>query len=248
MKISAFFLGALLVTGPAAAAGLPATLELEYLFSYESIEVGRATKQLRRTENGNYVYSLWMRPTGMARAFTSVEFAEEGAFRVDSKSILPQWFVDIRRGDRKAYERKVTFDWAKSALSFSDGRELPLATGTQDQASLVYLFMLNPLTKGERSILVTDGKDVEPFRFVYAGREILRTPLGTLDTIVIKRLSQKQIEQERRCRAEGKYPAGCPINDFTIWLAPSKQYVAVKLQKRRKQETLTLVLESVRGL
>lgn len=233
----------------AGAAELPAQLNLEYSFSYEGIELGRASKQLRREADGRYRHSVWVRPTGMARALTSVSWHEDGEFEVRGKDLRPLRFKETRKGDKRAYEHEAVFDYDKKKLKFLNGDSVPLVPGTQDQGSIVYSMMLDPLTQpGRRNVMVTDGHEVEPYQLVYVGTETLRTPVGRIDTIVIKRLSARQIERERECRTKQRAEEDCPIDDFLVWIAPSKQYVAVKLQKRKKQHTMTLVLRAIEGL
>lgn len=238
-----------LAASAAGAAELPAQLNLEYSFSYEGIELGRASKQLRREADGRYRHSVWVRPTGMARALTSVTWHEDGEFEVRGKELRPLRYKETRKGDKRAYEHEVTFDYGKKLLKFINGSSVPLAPGAQDQGSIVYSMMLNPMTQpGRRDVTVTDGDEVEPYQLVYVGTETLRTPLGRIDTIVIKRLTARQLERERECRAQQRAAEDCPIDDFLVWIAPSKQYVAVKLQKRKKQRTMTLVLQALEGL
>jgi hypothetical protein len=76
----------------------------------------------------------------------------------------------------------------------------------------------------------------------------MQTPFGKSDTIVIRRVAPRQLEEEQRCRAQDKKPAECPPDDFTYWLAPEKSFIAVKMQKRRKDEVSTMVLRAVKGL
>lgn len=230
---------------PAQAAELPERLQLEYSFFYEGIELGRATKRLQRLPNGNYNHSLWVRPTGMARALTSVEWTEEGEFKISGNQILPLRYVEVRRGDKRAYERHAIFDWAQNVLRVGE-QKFALAPGTQDQGSIIYSFMLDPLgERGERTIMVTDGKDIEQYKLVHEGRETLRTPLGRIETVMIKRLSHRQIQREQECRNDKR---ACEVDDFVIWVAPDRHHIAVKLQKRRKDQTMTLVLRDVQGL
>lgn len=238
-----------LTAGAVGAAELPAQLNLEYSFSYEGIELGRASKQLRRQADGSYRHSVWVRPIGIARALTSVSWNEDGEFKVRGKELRPLRYKETRKGDKRAYEHEAVFDYDKKKLTFLDGDSVPLAPGTQDQGSIVYSMMLDPLTRpGRRDVMVTDGDEVAPYQLVYVGTETLRTPLGRIDTIVIKRLSAQQMARERECRAKRRADEACPIDDFLVWIAPSKRYIAVKLQKRKKQQTMTLVLRAIEGL
>ncbi|MEK7696685.1 MAG: DUF3108 domain-containing protein, partial [Pseudomonadota bacterium] len=185
--------------------------------------------------------------TGLARLLTQIEWREEGEFIVQGTDVLPQRFSETRAGDKRAYEHRVTFDRAKSLLLFGNAPSQPLPRDTQDQSSAIYALMLNPLTQvGERILPLTDGKDVEMYYFIYQGKESLSTPFGTHATVVIRRVSQKQFEREQRCRTQTKPDADCKEpDDFTLWLAPAKGYVPVKLERRRKDETTTMMLRKL---
>src|SRR4030065_283051 len=98
--------------------------------------------------------------------------------------------------------------------------------------------MPTPLARaGERTLPLTDGKNIETYRFIYQGKELLPTPFGTHATVVIRRVSQKQLEREQHCRTQAKPDADCKEpDDFTLWLAPAQGYAPVKLERRRKDE------------
>jgi hypothetical protein len=252
--VGSFFVVALVALGSLpsnARAALPERLQLEYTFSYGSLEVGKVTKTLQR--DGNlYRHTMWTRPTGFARAITSVEWYEEGQFELNGRDLRPRTFVEDRKGDKRAYHRAVTFDWDNQVLRFGDGRQSPLPADTQDQSSILYRFMLQPLPPPNGQMIpITDGKDVNPYTFVFRGTETLKTPFGTVDTIVIERLSRRQVQRERACAGtvEGPRPADCSQkadDDFLVWLAPSKGNIPVKLRKRKNNQVLTLVLDSAR--
>jgi hypothetical protein len=233
-----------------ALAALPERLQLDYTFSYGNLEVGKVTKTLQR-EGNLYRHTMWTRPTGFARAITSVEWYEEGQFELNGRELRPRRFMEDRKGDKRAYHRAVIFDWDRRLLRFADGRQSPLPADTQDQSSILYWFMLHPLPPtGGRLVPITNGKDVDPYTFVFRGTQALNTPFGTLDTIVIERLSHRQVQRERACATtEVPRPADCDKkadDDFMVWLAPSKGNIPVKLRKRKNDQVLTLVLDSAR--
>ncbi len=251
---ASLFISALLALSSlplSALAVLPERLQLEYTFSYGNMEVGKVTKTLQR--DGNlYRHTMWTRPTGFARAITSVEWYEEGQFELNGRELRPRRFAEDRKGDKRAYHRAVTFDWDKRVLRFEDGRQSPLAADTQDQSSILYWFMLHPLPPADgRLVPITNGKDVNPYTFVFRGTETLNTPFGVVDTVIIERLSDRQLQREGACAgmAQAPRPAGCrekADDDFLVWLAPSKGNIPVKLRKRKNNQTLTLVLDSAR--
>jgi len=72
------------------------------------------------------------------------------------------------------------------------------------------------------------------------------TPFGTRETIVIRRVSLKRSEHEQRCRTQSMPDPDCEQpDDFIYWLLPEKNYVPVKLERRRKDETTTMVLRKL---
>lgn len=235
------------ICGTAAADVLPERLELEYDLTRNGIGIGEVSRTLQRRANGSYVHTMWTRPTGLARLLTQTEWHEEGEFVVQGTDVLPQRFSETRAGDKRAYEHRLLFDREKSRLVFGSARSLPLPRDAQDQGSAIYALMLKPLTQGgERILPLTDGKDIETYRFSYQGRESLPTPFGTQEAVVIRRVSRKQFEREQRCRTQARPDADCKEpDDFTLWLAPAKGYVPVKLERRRKDETTTMVLRKL---
>jgi hypothetical protein len=244
---------ALLLVGsapPVAAATLPEKLELEYDLTRNGIGIGEVSRTLQRRTNGSYVHTMWTRPTGLARLLTQTEWREEGEFIVQGTDVLPRRFSETRTGDKRAYEHRVAFNREKSLLLFSNAASQPLPRDVQDQSSAIYALMLNPIAQtGEHILPLTDGKDIETYRFIYQGKESLPTLFGAHEAVVIRRVSQKQFEHEQRCRTQTKPDADCKEpDDFTLWLLPEKCYVPVKLERRRKDETTTMALRAARGL
>lgn len=253
MRIRLFFLIASLSIGAASVAiadTLPGHLELEYSLSRGNMEIGEVSRRLERHPDGSYLHSMWTRSTGFARLLTKTEWHEEGEFIVRGTEVLPQRFSETRSGDKRAYEHRVMFNQTKSQLVFDKNPPQPLPRGLQDQGSVIYALMLNPLRQpGERLLPQTDGKEIETYRFSYQGKESLSTPFGMRETIVIRRVSQKRLERERQCRTQSlKEPDCTQPDDFTLWLLPEKRYVPIKLERRRKDETTTMILREARGL
>lgn len=235
---------------PPMADTLPAKLALEYTLSRNGIDIGDVSRMLQRRADGSYAHTMWTRPTGWARLLTQTEWREEGEFTVQGTRVLPQRYSETRTGDKRAYVHGVTFDRAKSQLLFNNAPPQPLPHDIQDQASVIYALMLDPLGQaGERVLPTTDGKDIETYHFIYQRKESLPTAIGTQETVVIRRISQKQFEREQRCRTQAKPDADCKEpDDFTLWLAPAKGHVPVKIERRRKDETTTMILREARGL
>lgn len=241
--------GLALPTAAFGAGPLPTRLTLEYSLSRNDHEIGAVTRTLERNTDGRYAHTLWMRATGLTGLVYRTEWREDGEFVVKDRDVLPQRFTETRTGDKRAYEHGVTFDRARMLLVFGKQQQKPLPAGAQDQGSLIYALMLKPLTApGERTVTVTDGKDIDTYMLVYRGRESVSTPLGQFETIVIRRITPKQLEQDARCLREKLPDEACRPDDLTFWLAPAKNHAPVKLERRRKDETTTMVLREARGL
>lgn len=228
---------------------LPDKLFLDYTLSRNGIDIGTTNRELERKPDGQYLHTAWTRATGLARLMIPTEWREHGEFAVLGKDVQPRRFSEIRIGDKRSYEHHVTFDWSQNQLRVGNHAPLPLPHDIQDQSNIIYVLMLNPLIQPSVRILpLTDGKDVEFYRFTYQGKELLQTLFGVRETIVIRRVSLKQFEHEQRCRAQPQPDADCKQpDDFTYWLLPEKNHVPVKLERRRKDETTTMILREARG-
>jgi hypothetical protein len=236
-----------------AGAGLPDQLELEYSLNYGELSIGKVTKKLLRQKDGLYYHTSWSRPSGVAKVLTQAEWLEEGWFNVIGQDVRPRTFSETRRGDKKAYYRKVIFDWPKARLVFNNGQPSSLPPGSQDQGSFLYLFMLRSFANlSEQSMPITDGKTLKFYKFIYAGKEILETPFGKLETTVLQRLPSDP-GSEPSCRnINVQDPANLqkcvdPADDFTVWLLPDKYNIPAKIRKRKNNDNFTLVLKSAGG-
>ena len=236
----------LLGSGAATAGGmaLPDHMTLHYLLHYGDVVVAKSVQTLRRNPSGAYYHSAWTRPAGIAKVFTQVQFLEQGEFRIQGTEVLPVRFSDSRIGDSRHYKRQVVFDYEHQQLRFSGHPVKPLSRGTQDLDSIFYAFMLRPATPGmHREVLITNGKDVDRYWFVYRRSQVLTTALGRVSTYLISRLSHSEWIEEQHCGKAGSQACLRPLRVFEIWVAPKLRDVVVKARERKHGHTLTLSLE-----
>jgi hypothetical protein len=78
---------------------------------------------------------------------------------------------------------------------------------------------------------IVGGKRIRHFMNSSITEERLATPLGVLDSI--------RIEQRRQ---------GRPERTFTVWVAPSRGNLPVKIVEKRPSRVTTMLLTSVSGL
>lgn len=214
---------------------LPAPLELHYVLRYGGLTVGRTTLTLAREADGSYRHRSQSHPEGMARWFTTVEWFEEGRFEVINGHVRPLSFLEYRVGADKSHRHSADFDWKAHQIRYAHGPVVALPPDTQSQGSLMYALMLDPPAPGsQRTVHLSGGKKIKPYRYAQIRNETLKTALGNLPTSVIERLPT------------GK--DGTDTEGFRIWLAPGRGNLPVRIVTEKRGQETALELESASGL
>lgn len=159
-------------------------------------------------------------PLFTRRDFSEGEITAEGLsprrYELDQKVVLrdPRRLVIVLEGDR---------------VRLPAGQELPRPAGVQDAVSqfvhLTWLFNTQPhkLTPGTRLELnIALPRRVEPWTYDVLDRETLDTPAGRVDTVHVK--------PRREPRPGGDFVA-------EMWVAPTLQYLPVRIVVRQDAET-----------
>jgi hypothetical protein len=141
--------------------------------------------------------------------FGSIKRESRGA--VTSQGLKPTTFADVRND--KTYA-SAQFDWNKMALALryrNKNKTVPLVAGAHDQLSFAYSFAFEQKLPGQLDVRVTNGKRLSLYRYENLGRETITTPLGTLETVHLKRDTEP-----------GK-------SGSEIWLSPAHRNLPVKV-------------------
>ena len=216
-----------------ASASLPDKLEMVYTIKYGSVTAGNSTRRLERQGDGSYRYILHTQPAGMARALTSVEWFEEGTFRVVKNQVRPLTYLKYRTGSSKSHRHSASVDWDRKQILYSSGTTVALPEYYQDQGSLVFALMLDPPTDAQvHSIQLNSGKKLSAYDYRFLRREEIDTPLGHYKTLVIQ---------------WSPHTPGEDNDIFTAWLAIDQNHVPVKIVTQEKDKTVTLQLQSIKG-
>ena len=214
------------------AEALPAVLELQYSVSVGMAQLGSLLTELRRDGEGYQVRSE-TRAEGMASILLGGSLRENCRFTVTDDHLQPNLYEVVREG-RRAYQRSATFDWGSGQIRFSHGEEIAIPDDgyVVDNCSVPFAFMVSGSAVFDRQNLhVVGGKRIRHYESVKVVHEDLETPLGQLDTI--------RIEQRR---------VGKPERTLTIWVAPDRRNLPVKIVEQRKSRTTTMMLRSVSGI
>ncbi len=121
----------------------------------------------------------------------------------------------------RAYEKRgkkepslSVFDWENHIITLNHkGRQVEekLPAGTLDRLSLSYNFMFAPLPKHYVERHVTNGHSLRLSRYKVT-QEIISTPIGEMETIVLTRQEDKNSKLKRK-----------------LWLAPSNHMLPVRI-------------------
>lgn len=201
---------AALVLGQCALAAPPAHLKLYYDLSYNGTVMAEGTETL---DQDGKAYRLESETRGKG-IFALIQ---RGAVkRVSRGDILPTGLRPLefrdQRGDRTP--EFARFDWSKRVVVHERNGEThasPIGDATQDRVSFTWSFAFVP-PANEINTLVADGRGTTRFRYAIAGREMLKTPAGDLDTVHL--VKQKDAGDQRGTE---------------LWLDVNRSYAPVRL-------------------
>ncbi len=162
-------------------------------------------------------------------------FAPLASRRVSSEGLVTAQGLSPRRYDEVTrallrQPQRLTVMLDEDQVRLANGRAEPRPAGVQDSASqfvhLTWLFTTQPaLLRAGQSVTVPLAlpRQLEPWVYDVLGAQTLTTPAGEVETFHIK---------PRRPPRPGN-------NDLTaeIWLAPSLQYLPVRIVIRQDEET-----------
>lgn len=233
------FLSVLLTVGAALAAPpdlarLPNSAKLTYDVSLYNTELGFLITTIDRRGNMYHVRSD-TRAEGLAAILLGGSLHEECDFSVSgSLEVKPQRYT-IEKDGRDSYTHSAHFLWAKMKVRYQDGNvlDIPQAGYVIDNCTVPFAFAAaNSMSlKGYRYIHILGGETMRHFEEIRISRETIRVPAGKFDTV--------RIDQQR---------VGEPDKTLSIWVAPDKQNIAVKIVERRKFRVTTMALTASDGV
>jgi hypothetical protein len=154
--------------------------------------------------------------------------------RVSSEGQITDQGLAPRRYDEETQvllmsPRRLVVDMGASSVTLANGSRAERPAGLQDSASqfvqLTWLFTTRPeLLQTGRSIVLPLAlpRSVEPWTYDVVGSEMLRTPAGAVLAVHVK--------PRREPRPGGDLTA-------EIWVAPSLQYLPVRILIRQDADT-----------
>ena len=206
-------------------AGDIAPFEVVYEVGNNLITAGTARLSLSQ-EGDLWNYSLNTKPRGVFKLAGKGRITEYSIFRLaekdDAIELQPQVY-QFRQDNERRRAVDASFDWENNSISYSyrgvDTTE-NISEPVLDRLSVTLVIMnalRNDFDKAEMQIF--DNGKIKAVSFTNDGTEVLKTPLGMIETVrVINR------------NATGG------SRETTTWFAPSLDYVPVKIEQRKRDE------------
>lgn len=164
-------------------------------------------------ENGRHSFRI----TSEARASGVLKLIQPGSIERESLGVITkQGLQPTRYTEQRGKKLPDTaiLDWENNLLTLqSKGKnnQEPLPPGTLDRLSLSYNFMFSPITGKFVDVYITDGRSLKLTRYLI-DKEILETPIGKLETIVLTKHQNKDDKLNRK-----------------IWLATTHHMLPVRI-------------------
>ena len=166
-------------------------------------------------------------------------FADSLVASIEETSIFSSPEGELLQPERYSYDRsglgrdrkaRITFDWDKRKV-INDINDNPwkmdVPVGTQDKVSF-QVQLQRDLIAGKTENLaytIADGGKTKQYDFAIVGNERLKTPLGEVDTIKIKRTRK---DSDRVTYA---------------WMAPKYDYLLVRMQQEEDGDVYTINID-----
>lgn len=203
---------------------LPPSADLAYELSAQQRGIGLKGDALITWRAGDSKYDVNVEAR-VALLGKLNEYRSQGT--VDAYGLAPETFTE------KRYRKDATttrFDREANAINFTEAKQATaLKGGEQDRASITWQLASVARAAGEAkfkpgsewTFIVAGRRDAEPWTFKVLKQEKIRTAMGELDTIHVKR-----------------EPRDSGGDSVEVWLAPSQEWYPVKLRFEDERDTI----------
>lgn len=208
----------LLLSGGSSAANIKPS-DARYALSRGMVSLGEAHFRLApQGAPGCWRYEYKAEPSMLARMFIG-NVSERSDFCIVNGVVLSQQFA-FKRTDKAGDNFTLDFNWKDRVVRSSVGEMRALEDGMVDRLAM-QIAVQNWVVQrqgvvGPEEIAVSKVEDdrVKTYRFRITGKEIVKTPAGSFDTVRVERV-------------------GDPKKSTRFWLAPSRDWMAVKVEQTK---------------
>ncbi len=196
----------------------------------DGLLVGEALHRFEVDDQQRYVLNVRMNTTGIVSLFKTYDSEQISRGDLDDSGLRPQRFVENKQTDRGKEVLEANFDWAAQQLTLSGGERVSLPAHTQDLISALYQVSQLDLGQGRIRVPVTNGRRLEWYEFEVGEEQSLRSRMGTLRALPLRKI--------RQTGQEG----------LEIWLALEYRLLPVKFTQidRAGRVTAEMVIDEIR--
>jgi len=202
----------------------------DYVLKKGGMTIAEGHFTLSHDSNGTFTYQTDSTTAGVISWFSSDRVIERTVWKLAGTEIVPDHYSYDHSGSG---QRRVTVEFDRSddriVTTVNDSPwYMQLVDGVQDKLSVQLSLQLD-IMQGKRDQFeypVADGGTLKQYRFIYEGEERVTTPLGSFDTLRVKREGDKR--------------------GTTLWFAPELNYTPVRLEQKKKGAVL--LIKSLNGL
>ena len=235
LLLSVLFGAGIIAAAPSGyAQPLPDSARLVYSVTLYETQLGNLVTEL--TKNGDtYHVEAETRAEGLAAILLGGTLREECEFSVSDSLEVKPWQYTIEKEGRGAYSHTAEFVWDDMKVQYDNGKsfDIPLAGYVIDNCTVPYAFAAADkiALKEYPYIHILGGKSLRHYEAIQVSEETIEVPAGEFQAV---RIDQKRV--------------GSADKTLTIWVAPTKRNIAVKIVERRKFRVTTMELSSSEGL
>jgi hypothetical protein len=204
-----------------------------YTLSKAGIPLGENIRTLTKAGDGGYLYQSVTHATGLLAKFVKQEIVERSEWAYEGEGQIaqprPLEYLSRRSGKSDKWIKQI-FNWEKNTttnITSSKSWHTPLRPKIQDKLSY-QLAIMNDLQHGRKTLeyLIADSDKIKNYRFVILGEERVKTAMGTLRTLKIRRTGDSR--------------------NTTVWCAVDFHYLPVVLEQHDDEDGwLKMQIESM---
>ncbi|MCP4409837.1 MAG: DUF3108 domain-containing protein [Gammaproteobacteria bacterium] len=226
---ASIILGAFLLLPLCTAASME-PFKAEYKVSLGGLSLGSAKMELRRGQEGHFVFEKQAKANGLARMFISDSIFERSEWRlVDGRPTAVRFESSEVDGEELKHEL-ILFDRANNrALTTwqQQTREIEVPEGAVDRLTLEMRMMMDARAHvGVFEYPLVERGKLKQRRFVPEGKEKLEIPVGTFNTVKYRLVRR---DNDKR--------------STLFWLARELGYLAVRMEHHDKGHGFVIALE-----
>ena len=206
---------------------LPPRVDLVYkgFLGTQGFMLGDATYRFEHSGN-QYRISTVGEMRGLAALFFPGQGRLESRGSITAAGLLPYEFVFERTSPKR--REVAVFDWEAGIVTLNDQKTAALDLPTFDWLAIMWQYYFSPPTANEVSFSVATTRRVVRYTITREDDERIEWGQGEIDTVRWHRRSD-----------DGK-------SDGYVWLAPSLQFIPVKIRYVGPRGTFEALLDSIR--